>query len=101
MFADLLQAPVVMVSDVPVGLTELLGNLFERMPFEEMQSERLPPVFGKSLQDLPPPVFVKRPQDLPPAVSTEETFDTLVVVCAFGSVVATFDRFVCDSGQIE
>src|SRR4029434_9829756 len=90
MFADLLQAPVVMVSDVPVGLTELLGDLFERMPFEEMQSERLPLVFGKRLQDLPP------------AVSTEETFHRTVVLCSFSATkLVTFDRLVLNSRCIE
>src|SRR4029453_12454205 len=90
MFADLLQAPVVMVSDVPVGLAQLLGDLFERMPFEEMQSERLPLVFGQGFQNPAP------------AVSTEETFHRTVVLCSFPATkLVTFDRLVLNSRCIR
>ena len=90
MFAHLLKAPVVMVPNIPVGLPQLLGDFFEGMPFEEMQSECFPLIFGERLEHSPP------------AISPEQTFDTLVVVCAFSAInVATFDLFVLNSGCIE
>src|SRR6266446_1509719 len=89
MFADLLKASIVMVSNISVGLAQLLGDFFERMPFKEMQSKSFPLVFGQRLQNSPP------------AISPEETFDCLVVVCAFIAARVTFSWLVCDSGQIE
>ena len=78
-----------MVSDIPVGLAELFGDFFERMPFEEVQSKRFALVLGQRLQDPPP------------AVPSEEPFDGLIVFCAFVLSVVTIRWFVCDSGQIE
>ena len=75
-----------MVSNIPVGLAQLFGDFFERMPFEEMQSKSFPLVFGQRLQNPPP------------AISPEETFDCLVVVCASIDARVTFGWFVCDSG---
>ena len=86
MFADLLKASIVMVSNIPVGLAQLFGDFFERIPFEEMQSKCFPLVFGQRLQNPPP------------AISPEETFDSLVVVCAIIAAMVTFSWFVCDSG---
>ena len=78
-----------MVSNISVGLAQLLGDFFERMPFKEMQSKSFSLVFGQRLQNSPP------------AISPEETFDCLVVVCAFIAAMVTFNWFVCDSGQVE
>src|SRR6266480_5846899 len=89
MFADLLKASIVMVSNISVGLAQLLGNFFERMPFEEMQSKCLSLVFGQRLQNPPPAIF------------PEEPFDSLVVVWALIAGMITFNWFVCNSGQIE
>ena len=86
MFADLLKASIVMVSNIPVGLAQLFGDFFERIPYEEMQSKCFPLVFGQRLQNPPP------------AISPEEPFDSLVVVCTFIAARVTFNRFVCDSG---
>src|SRR5207302_7089252 len=89
MFADLLKASIVMVSNISVGLAQLFGDFFERIPFKEMQSKGFPLVFGQRLQNPPP------------AISPEEPFDSLVVVCAAIAARVTFSWFVCDSGQIE
>ena len=78
-----------MVPDVLVGLPHLLGNFFEGMSFEEMQSEGIPLVFSERLQDLPP------------AISPEQTFDGLAVVCALVAVMVTFNWFVSNSRQIK
>jgi hypothetical protein len=78
-----------MVSNIPVGLAQLLGDFFERIAFEEMQSKCFPLVFGQRLQNPPP------------AISPEETFDSLVVVRALIAGMITFNWFVCDAGQIE
>ena len=75
-----------MVSNIPVGLAQLFGDFFERMPFEEMQSKSFPLVFGQ------------RFQNPPPAISPKETFDTLVVVRALIGGMITFNWFVCDAG---
>src|SRR5438309_10263591 len=89
MFADLLKAAIMMVSNIPVGLAQLFGDFFERIPFEEMQSKSFSVVFGQRLQNSPP------------TISPEETFDGLVVVCAFIAAIVTFNWLVCNSGQIE
>src|SRR5438445_4492962 len=89
MFADLLKSPIMMISNIPVGLAQFFGDFFERIPFEEMQSKSFPLVFGQRLQNSPP------------AISPEEPFDSLVVVCATIAAIVTFSWFVCDSGQIE
>src|SRR5258705_1040711 len=89
MFAALLKAPIVMVSNISAGLAQLFGDFLERIPFEEMQSKCCPLVFGQRLQNPPP------------GISPEEPFDCLVVVCASIAARVTFSWFVCDSGQIE
>ena len=78
-----------MVSDISVGLAQLRGDFFERMPFEEVQSKRFPLIFGQRLDNPLPPI------------SSEEPFDGLVIVCATVAVLATFNRLVCNSGQIK
>jgi hypothetical protein len=86
MFADLLKASIVMVSNIPIGLAQLFGDFFERVPFKEMQSKSFPLVFSQRLQNPPP------------AISPKEPFDSLVVVCASIAARVTFSWFVCDSG---
>ena len=78
-----------MVSDVHVGLAQLLGDFFERMPFEEVQSKCFPLVLGQRLQDPPP------------AISSKEPFNGVIVFCALVVTVVMINWFVCDSGQIE
>src|SRR6266702_1924136 len=84
MFADLLKASIVMVSNIPVGLAQLVRDFFERIPFKEMQSKSFPLVVGQRLQNPPP------------AISPEEPFDSLVVVCASITARVTFNWFVCE-----
>lgn len=89
MSADLLKTSIVMVPDVSVGLTQLLGDFFKRMALEEMQSKRLSLIFGQ------------RFQNPSPAISSEEPFDSLFIICACIAARVRFNWFVCDSGQVK
>src|SRR5580700_8266724 len=87
--AKLFNTTIVVISDVGVGLAQLLGNLGERVTFKEVQPERVSLIRRQVLYDLLP------------SIPTEKPFDRMVVVCSFIVGLAAFVRFVCDSGQIE
>src|SRR5580693_1243499 len=78
-----------MISDVGVGLTQLLSNLCERVTFKEVQPERLSLILCE--------VF----EDFLPSIPAEKPFDAMVVVCSFIVRPVTSVRSVCDTGHIE
>ena len=88
-FAEFLETSIVMISDVGVGLTQLLGNLCERVAFKEVQLKRLSLILCEVLYD-----FL-------PSIPAEKPFNAMVVVCSNIVGLGTFPGFVCDSGQIE
>src|SRR5258708_19683538 len=78
-----------MMSDVGVGLAQLLGDLCERVTFEEVKLECFFLIRCEVLYD-----FL-------PSIPAKKSLDGMVIVCSFIVGLRTFVRFVCDSGQIE
>src|ERR1700746_1090785 len=77
-FAEFLETSIVMISDVGVGLTQLLGNLCERVDFKEVQLKRLSLILCEVLYD-----FL-------PSVPAEEPFNAMIVVCSLIVALRTF-----------
>src|SRR5258708_38076593 len=82
--AELFKPSIMMISDVGVGLAQLLGNLSECVAFKKVKSERLSLIRREVLYDSLPSIPAKKP------------FDGMVVVCSFIVGLRTFVRFVCD-----
>jgi hypothetical protein len=59
--SKLLQASVVVMANVNVGLAQLVSDLCERATLKEMQPESLSLVFGQAIPDLLPPVSAEKP----------------------------------------
>jgi hypothetical protein len=87
--AELFETSIVMISDVSVGLAQLLGNLRERISLKKMKSQGLSLVLGQ--------VFY----DLLPSIPAEEPFDSKTITCLFCLGRVKFNWFFRNSRLIE
>src|SRR3979490_2725107 len=78
-----------MISDVGVGLVQLLGDLSERIPLKEMQPQRLALLLGQGIQNPPP------------TIPSEEPFDCGVVFCPNPCLWISIHRPVYNPERVE